>query len=93
MSASHTAKTMTLGEAVLGPLFAVAAFLCVFAAAKAVDTAFAFHASIGCRCQPGDGFRDLQLVLRPAGGSTRRGRSTAGPTTIWVRSSSPPSWR
>ena len=37
---------MTLGEAVLGPLFAVAAFLCVFAAAKAVDTAFAFHASI-----------------------------------------------
>ena len=46
MSASHTAKTMTLGEAVLGPLFAVAAFLCVFAAAKALDTAFAFHASI-----------------------------------------------
>jgi cytochrome c oxidase cbb3-type subunit 1 len=46
MSAPHTAKTMTLGEAVLGPLFAVAAFLCVFAAAKALDTAFAFHASI-----------------------------------------------
>ena len=37
---------MTLGEAVLGPLFAVAAFLCVFAAAKALDTAFAFHASV-----------------------------------------------
>ncbi len=47
MSESHAVKSMTLGEAVLAPLFGVTAFLCMIGAAKAVDTAFAFHASLG----------------------------------------------
>jgi len=45
MSASST-KSMTIGESGLSLTFAVTAFLCVFAAAKALDTAFAFHASL-----------------------------------------------
>jgi cytochrome c oxidase cbb3-type subunit I len=40
-------KSMTIGEALLCPLFAVLAFLCVVGAAAAHDTAFAFHASLG----------------------------------------------
>src|SRR6266480_1344507 len=47
MSESHAVKSMTLSEAVLAPLFGVTAFLCMIGAAKAVDTAFAFHASLG----------------------------------------------
>jgi cytochrome c oxidase cbb3-type subunit 1 len=39
---------MTIGEAVLWPLFAALAFLCLLGAAMAHDTAFAFHASLGC---------------------------------------------
>ncbi len=37
---------MTIGEAVLWPLFAVLSFLCVIAAAMAHDAPFAFHASL-----------------------------------------------
>ena len=46
MSASSPTKSMTIGESGLSLTFAVTAFLCVFAAAKALDTAFAFHASL-----------------------------------------------
>ncbi|MFL6812796.1 MAG: cbb3-type cytochrome c oxidase subunit I, partial [Bradyrhizobium sp.] len=38
---------MTHGEAGLTAFFAAAAFLCVIAAAKALDAGFAFHASLG----------------------------------------------
>ena len=47
MSQSIPAKSMTIGEAVLGPLFACMALLCAFAAAKGLDPAFTFHASLG----------------------------------------------
>jgi hypothetical protein len=40
-------KSMTIGEACLAPLFLIAAFLCLSGVAKAVDSAFAFHASLG----------------------------------------------
>src|SRR5947199_10672792 len=46
MTQSHTAKSMTQGEAGLVLVFSISAFLCLFAAAKALDTAFAFHASL-----------------------------------------------
>src|SRR5262249_19837949 len=46
MSPSSTAKSMTIGESGLSVIFAVTAFACVFAAATALDTAFAFHASL-----------------------------------------------
>jgi len=39
---------MTTGEAGLFLLFAVSVFLCLIGAAKALDTAFAFHATLGC---------------------------------------------
>ncbi len=38
---------MTHGEAGLAVFFSASAFLCMIAAAKALDTAFAFHASLG----------------------------------------------
>ncbi len=44
MTQSPTAKSMTHGEAGLVLVFSLSAFLCLFAAAKALDTAFAFHA-------------------------------------------------
>ena len=47
MSQSIPAKSMTIGEAVLGPLFACMALLCAFAAANGLDPAFTFHASLG----------------------------------------------
>jgi cytochrome c oxidase cbb3-type subunit 1 len=46
MNQSQSEKWMTHGEAGLATFFSALAFLCVFAAAKAVDTAFAFHASL-----------------------------------------------
>src|ERR1044072_4420332 len=39
-------KSMTAGESGLAVVFAVTAFLCVIAAAKALDTPFAFHAAL-----------------------------------------------
>jgi len=47
-NASATAKSMTIGEALLWPLFAGLAFLCLLGAANAHDTPFAFHAYLGC---------------------------------------------
>ena len=46
MNQSQSEKWMTHGEAGLAAFFSALTFLCVFAAAKAVDTAFAFHASL-----------------------------------------------
>jgi cytochrome c oxidase cbb3-type subunit I len=39
---------MTIGEAILAPLFVVLAFLCMVGAALAHDAPFPFHASLGC---------------------------------------------
>ena len=46
MTQTQTAKSMSHGEAGLTLVFALSALLCLFAAAKAQDTAFAFHASL-----------------------------------------------
>ena len=46
MSQAANAKTMTTGESGLSVVFAATAFLCMVGAAKALDTAFAFHASL-----------------------------------------------
>jgi hypothetical protein len=46
MNQSQSTKWMTHGEAGLFAFFTVSAFLCMFAAAKAVDAPFAFHASL-----------------------------------------------
>ena len=46
MSPSPAAKSMTIGEGGLSLIFTVTAFLSVIGAAKALDTAFAFHASL-----------------------------------------------
>jgi cytochrome c oxidase cbb3-type subunit I len=48
MNQSQTAKSMTHGEAGLMIVFAVTAFVCLFASAKALDTAYAFHAALAC---------------------------------------------
>jgi cytochrome c oxidase cbb3-type subunit 1 len=47
MSQPSISKSMTVGESGLAVVFAVSAFLCVVAAAKALDAPFAFHASLG----------------------------------------------
>src|SRR5258708_30839349 len=47
MNQSQSTKWMTNGAAALAVFFSVAAFLCLMAAAKALDTAFAFHAFLG----------------------------------------------
>jgi hypothetical protein len=47
MNQSQSTKWMTHGEASLFVFFAVSAFLCMIAAAKAIDAPFAFHASPG----------------------------------------------
>src|SRR6478735_4008109 len=46
MTQSSIAKSMTHGEAGLVLVFSLTAFLCLFAAANALDTAFAFHATL-----------------------------------------------
>jgi cytochrome c oxidase cbb3-type subunit I len=47
MTQSQSTKWMTHGEAGLAAFFSASAYLCFIAAAKALDTAFAFHASLG----------------------------------------------
>jgi cytochrome c oxidase cbb3-type subunit 1 len=47
MNQSQSQKWMTEGEAGLAAFFLVSAVLCAVGAAKALDTAFAFHASLG----------------------------------------------
>ena len=46
MSQVPNSKSMTSGESGLTALFVVTAFLCLIGAAKAIDTPFAFHASL-----------------------------------------------
>jgi len=46
-NASAHPKSMTIGEALLFPLFAPLAFLCLVRAGFAHDAPFAFHASLG----------------------------------------------
>ena len=46
MSQPSISKSMTSGESGLAALFAVTAFLCVIASAKALDAPFAFHAAL-----------------------------------------------
>src|SRR4051794_24224061 len=53
MTQSQTAKSMTHGEFGLSIAFAASAFLCLFAAVQALDTAFAFHASLACAASLG----------------------------------------
>src|SRR5436305_7851714 len=48
MNRSQHLKSMTPGEAGLFILFAASAFLCLIGTAMALDTAFAFHATLGC---------------------------------------------
>src|ERR1043165_860721 len=48
MNRAQQLKSMTAGEAGLLLLFAASAFLCLIGTAKALDTAFAFHATLGC---------------------------------------------
>jgi cytochrome c oxidase cbb3-type subunit 1 len=47
MSQAPNSKSMTAGESGLTAMFAISAFLCMIGAAKALDSAFAFHASLG----------------------------------------------
>ena len=47
MSEARSAKTMTMGEGGLAIAMGIAAFACIFAAAKAEDAPFAFHAYLG----------------------------------------------
>ena len=47
MNQSQSHKWMTEGEAGLAAFFLVSAALCAMGAARALDTAFAFHASLG----------------------------------------------
>ncbi|MBT2826852.1 cytochrome C oxidase, partial [Staphylococcus coagulans] len=47
MSQPSISKSMTIGESGLAVVFAATAFLCVIAAAKALDAPFAFHAALG----------------------------------------------
>ncbi len=46
MSQPSIPKSMTIGESGLAVVFAVTAFLCVIASAKALDAPFAFHAAL-----------------------------------------------
>ena len=53
MNQSQSPKWMSHGEAGLAIFFSAIAFLCLIAAAKAVDTPFAFHASLGAAASLG----------------------------------------
>jgi hypothetical protein len=47
MNQAQSPKWMSNGEAGLAVFFSATAFLCLIAAGKALDTAFAFHATLG----------------------------------------------
>jgi len=64
MSQALNSKSMTIGESGLAAVFAVTAFLCLIGAAKALDTAFAFHASLGAAASLA-AFSSSQSVFRP----------------------------
>jgi hypothetical protein len=60
-------KSMTIGEALLAPLFLVLAFLCVIASALAHDGAFAFHTALGAIASLGAAFTIINHYYeRPA---------------------------
>src|SRR6478736_4263975 len=64
---SQSAKWMTHGEAGLAVFFSASAFLCLIAAAKALDTAFAFHAWLGATASLGAVFAILDRYFdRPS---------------------------
>jgi cytochrome c oxidase cbb3-type subunit 1 len=67
MDQTRAIKSMSFGEAGLAPVFGIGAFLCLFAAAKAQDTAFAFHAYLACAASAAAAFAILnRYVDRPA---------------------------
>jgi cytochrome c oxidase cbb3-type subunit I len=60
-------KSMTIGEALLAPLFLFLAFLCVIASALAHDGAFAFHTALGAIASLGAAFTIINHYYeRPA---------------------------
>ena len=84
---SSIPKWMSNGEAGLAVFFSATAFLCLIAAGKALDTAFAFHASLGAAASLWAVFAIFNRYFdRPA--RCRPRKSTAVPITIWVRSNS-----
>src|SRR5262249_21273055 len=67
MSEARAAKTMTMGEGGLAIAMALAAFVCIFAAAKAQDAPFAFHAYLGAAAAVAAVFAILnRYFARPA---------------------------
>ena len=67
MSLAPTSKSMSIGESGLTVVFVVAAFLCMIGAAKALDSAFAFHASLGAAASLAAAFAILNRYFdRPA---------------------------
>ena len=67
MSLAPTSKSMSIGESGLTVVFVVAAFLCMIGAAKALDSAFAFHASLGAVASLAAAFAILNRYFdRPA---------------------------
>ncbi|MDH2347179.1 MULTISPECIES: cytochrome-c oxidase, cbb3-type subunit I [unclassified Bradyrhizobium] len=47
MRQPSNSKSMTIGESGLAAVFAITAYVCVIASAKALDAPFAFHAALG----------------------------------------------
>jgi cytochrome c oxidase cbb3-type subunit 1 len=67
MIEARSAKTMTLGEGGLATAMAIAAFVCIFAAAKAQDAPFALHAYLGAAAAVAAVFAILnRYFARPA---------------------------
>jgi cytochrome c oxidase cbb3-type subunit 1 len=67
MSEARSAKTMTMGEGGLALAMALLAFVCIFAAAKAQDAPFAFHAFLGAAASVAAVFAVLnRYYARPA---------------------------
>ena len=73
MSQAANTKIMTTGESGLSLVFAVTALLCMFGAAKALDTAFAFHASLSAAASLAAVFAIFLPVLRPPRGAAAAG--------------------
>ena len=77
MTQSAIAKSMTHGEAGLCCVFSLSAFLCLFAQANALDTAFAFHAVLFSAASLAAVFAIVNRYFERR--RCRRRRSTAGP--------------
>ena len=79
---------MTHGEAGLAVFFSASAFLCLIAAAKALDTAFAFHAWLGATASLGAVFAILDRYFdRPSSLPLQEinGRPNYKKSSIWVK--------